>query len=204
MEESSFFKQPILNSPYEYPDRHWELENGQPTMKIIEKRRVAEFITPIPKPKKRRKENDQQILIDTGEIKGLSPDKYDPTSQINKLRAQVDTWRNLPENLWQVTPETARLLKHWRHHKFSNLRPFFCQVEAVETAIWLTEVAPKFGKRGKEFVEYLDDANRYSNPGLSRLALKLATGAGKTTVMSMLIAKKLGISRTSVRRILSV
>ena len=43
---------------------------------------------------------------------------------------------------WQVTPETARLLQHWRHHKFSGVRPFFCQVEAVETAIWLTEVAP--------------------------------------------------------------
>jgi type III restriction enzyme len=43
----------------------------------------------------------------------------------------------------QVTPETARLLQHWRHHKFSGIRPFFCQVEAVETAIWLTEVAPQ-------------------------------------------------------------
>ena len=50
---------------------------------------------------------------------------------------------------WLVTPETARLLHHWRHHQFSGIRPFFCQVEAVETAIWLTEVAPKLGKPGK-------------------------------------------------------
>ena len=51
----SFFDHPILNSPYEYPVRHWELdENGQPTQQIIERRRRAEFITPIPKPKKQK------------------------------------------------------------------------------------------------------------------------------------------------------
>src|SRR5688500_640210 len=50
-----FFERPILNSPYEYPRRHWELdEAGQPTQKIIETRRWARFITPIPKPKKRK------------------------------------------------------------------------------------------------------------------------------------------------------
>ena len=50
-----FFDHPILNSPYSYPERHWELDDqGQPTQKIIEHRRPAEFITPIPKPKKRK------------------------------------------------------------------------------------------------------------------------------------------------------
>jgi type III restriction enzyme len=59
------------------------------------------------------------------------------------VRQHVDTWRSLPNSSqWQVTPETARLLQHWRYHKFSGVRPFFCQVEAAETAIWLTEVAP--------------------------------------------------------------
>ena len=87
----------------------------------------------------------------------------------------------------QVTPETARLLQHWRHHKFNDTRPFFCQVEAVETVIWLTEVAPHF-VAGKSILEHLAAANRDANPELQRLALKLATGAGKTTVMAMLIA----------------
>ena len=51
-----FFEKPILNSPYEYPSRHWELDDsGQPTEQIIEARRFAEFITPIPKPKKQGK-----------------------------------------------------------------------------------------------------------------------------------------------------
>ena len=71
--------------------------------------------------------------------------------------------------------------------QFSGVRPFFCQVEAVETAIWLTEVAPH-SKAGKRLLDHLAAANKDANPDLMRLALKLATGAGKTTVMAMLIA----------------
>ncbi len=183
-----FFERPILNSPYEYPQRHWELDpSGQPTQAIVERRRRADFITPIPKPKK-RSGAQQQITFDEG--LGLSGEAqaYDPTSHINPLRKEVDAWRALPETEWRVTPETARLLKHWRHHEFAGRRPFFCQVEAVETAIWLTEVAPTLGARGRAFLDQLDRSNAEANPGLSRLALKLATGAGKTTVMAMLIA----------------
>ena len=188
--ENQFFERPILNSPYEYPGRHWELdEAGQPTQRITESRRGADFITPIPKPKKQKGSSSQtQMGFDD---KGISTEeqKYDHTAIINSVRDQVDRWRALSNpNDWKVTPETARLLHHWRHHRFSNLRPFFCQVEAVETAIWLTEVAPNMGKTGQGFLDHLKRANHDANPELNRLALKLATGAGKTTVMAMLIA----------------
>ena len=190
-EANPFFDHPILNSPYEMPKRHWELDKeGQPTQRILEVRRRAEFITPIPKPKKsRKKSTGSQDLLVFDEGKGLSTQKqqYDPTSVVNQVRSHVDTWRGLPSSQWQVTPETARLLEHWRHHKFSEQRPFFCQVEAVETLIWLTEVAPN-SQAGKGFLGYLADANKDANPELHRLALKLATGTGKTTVMAMIIA----------------
>ena len=183
-----FFKKPILNSPYEYPSAHWELVDGLPTQNIVSSRRKAEFITPIPKPKKRRDTASLELLDESLGL-GDGSQQYDPISFINELRGHVDTWRALPnEREWMVTPDTARLLKHWRHYEFNGIRPFFCQVEAVEVAIWLTEVAPKMGKRGKKFLDYLKSANEDANPGLQRLALKLATGAGKTTVMSMLIA----------------
>ncbi|MBB3189737.1 BPTD_3080 family restriction endonuclease [Halomonas cerina] len=186
-----FFERPILNSPYEYPGRHWELDDqGQPTQKILEKRRKAEFITPIPKPKK-RKDGGKQATMAFDEGLGLSDDdqQYDHTAVITAVREEVDKWRRLPNpSDWRVTPETARLLQHWRHHDYAGIRPFFCQVEAVETAIWLTEVAPKIGKNGARFLEHLANANNEANPELMRLALKLATGAGKTTVMAMLIA----------------
>jgi len=189
--DNRFFEQPILNSPYEYPSWHWELDKqGQPTQQIIERRRKAEYITPIPKPRKRKVAAAQTDLV-FDEGKGLSTQEqqYDPTPIINLLRSRVDEWRSLPNpNDWQVTPETTRLLKHWRHHPFNNIRPFFCQIEAVETAIWLTEVAPGAGKAGKIFLDHLADANHSANPDLMRLALKLATGTGKTAVMAMLIA----------------
>ncbi len=188
--DNRFFEKPILNSPYASPARHWELDDhGQPTQRIIESRRIASFITPIPKPKKRKDGPSQRpIVFDEG--KGLSTEEqqYDPRPIINELRRRVDRWREIPNpGDWQVTPETARLLQHWRHHSFGDIRPFFCQIEAAETAIWLTEVAPN-DRSGKAFLEQLERANADANPELSRLALKLATGAGKTTVMAMLIA----------------
>ena len=184
-----FFDRPILNSPYEYPARHWELdESGQPTSQILERRRQVSFITPIPKPKKGK---NAQIRLDfDAEAQEIATEgqQYELAQTINSVRNAVDRWRALPDpGQWRVTPETARLLHHWRYYSFNDIRPFFCQAEAVETVIWLTEVAPQLGA-GRQFLEHLDEANEQANPDLARLALKLATGAGKTTVMAMLIA----------------
>lgn len=191
-----FFEKPILNSPYDYPSQHWELdEKGQPTQKILQQRRPAEFVSlvaPIPKPKKRRQgQDDEQQTLAPYDTAGISDEqqKYDLSLFINSVREKVNAWRRLPNPVdWKVTPETARLLQHWRHHKFQSKRPFFCQVEAVETAIWLAEVASSSGKKEKAFLEHVVTVNQAANPELLRVALKLATGAGKTTVMSMLIA----------------
>ena len=70
--DNQFFERPILNSPYDYPAQYWELdEHGQPTQRIIESRRRAEFITPIPKPRKRKEKASQaELVFDEG--KGLS------------------------------------------------------------------------------------------------------------------------------------
>ena len=183
-----FFDRPVLNSPYEYPARHWELDgSGQPTGHILERRRLVSLITPIPKPKKCGQyemgfDEDAQAL-------GSEDQQYELVAIINALRRQVDAWRAIPDpESWRVTPETARLLQHWRSYPFNDIRPFFCQVEAAETAIWLSEVAPGLGNEGRRYLDHLAAANEGANPGLARLALKLATGAGKTTVMAMLIA----------------
>ena len=114
------------------------------------------------------------MVLDEG--KGLSTEEqqYDPTSTINVLRRHVDRWRGLPDSKdWGVTPETARLLQHWRHHDFSDIRPFFCQVEAVETVIWLTEVAP--GQRNQRSTQTsLGGSTRHEPAGEPRAG---ATGA---------------------------
>ena len=185
-----FFDHPVLNSPYQRPEKHWELDDaGQPIQRIIETRRRSQFITPIPKAKKRKANAAAQgsFALDGAGI-STAKQQYDHTSVINKVRGLVDEWRAIPNpDNWHVTPISARLIQHWRQHPFNSIRPFFCQVEATETAIWLTEVANR-SRAGKEILEYLAAANRDANPEIKRLALKLATGAGKTTVMAMLIA----------------
>ncbi len=183
-----FFERPILNSPYAIPSQHWELDgDGQPTQEILQSRRKADFITPIPKPR-RRTAGQASLVFDEGIGLSTKEQAYAHTAVINAVRQEVDAWRRLPAGQWRVTPETARLLDHWRNYPFTGIRPFFCQVEAVETAIWLIEVAPQLGKSGERFLEHLAKSNNDANPELMRLALKLATGAGKTTVMAMLIA----------------
>lgn len=186
----AFFERPILNSPYGYPGRHWELDSdGQPTNQIIGSRRRSDLITPVPKPRKRRLKEQAELMLADRDGLSSAEQEYNPTPIINEIRQHVDSWRNLRSpDQWLVTPETARLLQHWRAHEFQGVRPFFCQIEAVETAIWLTEVAPKLGIKTRKYWEHIRGANEQSNPELLRLALKLATGAGKTTVMAMLIA----------------
>ena len=183
-----FFEKPILNSPYQYPSRHWELDDSGQPVKQVDRRRYASYITPVPKAKRQKSPKAQEAMDFFHDVNAEGDgDVNDPMPFINELRKEIDNWRKLPEEKWGVTAETARLLKHWRSDHFSGIRPFFCQVEAAEVAIWLTEVAPRASVRGKHFLDHLKNANESSNPGLLRLALKLATGAGKTTVMALLI-----------------
>ena len=192
----AFYERPILNSPYEYPGRHWKLDKrGLPTHEIAKRRRTAELISAVPTAKAQAG-RPIQLRLALGE-KDLSTaeQQYNPYPIINRIRKEVDRWRELPEARWGVTPETARLLRHWRHHDFQNLRPFFCQIEAAETAIWLVEVAGVLRQTGENLPprfrtiwNHLHNANARANPELLRIALKMATGSGKTTVMAMLIA----------------
>jgi len=189
----SFYEKPILNSPYVEPALHHDLDDeGQPTDNPPNQgRRRSEQITPVPKPRKRRRkteDNQKAMNLQSGDGISSEEQEYNPTPIINDIRSSVAAWRNLPsQSDWGVTPATAHLLKHWRHHDFQGIRPFFCQIEAVETIIWLTEVARK-QKTYKRFWEHIQGANEQANPELIRLAMKMATGAGKTTVMAMLMA----------------
>lgn len=142
---ASFYEQPILNSPYEAPTRHHALDDdGQPLdAPPVTGRRRSKLITPVPRAKKRARKAEQgSLVLPDAQDLSTTAQEYNPTPIINEIRGHVETWRGIPNTKdWGVTPATARLLQHWRHHEFSGARPFFCQVEAVETCIWLTEVA---------------------------------------------------------------
>ena len=179
---NSFYERPILNSPYAPPSLYHQLDdNGQPLEgEPIKGRRPSKFIVPVPASRKKAAAAQASLDLET----------YTENAKINEIRGYVDTWRAIPNAAdWGVTSSTQRLLEHWRRPKgeWAGPRPFFCQIEAVETMIWLTEVAPRrAATRG--LLDQIAKDNEEANPALFRLAMKMATGSGKTTVMAMLIA----------------
>jgi type III restriction enzyme len=181
---------PILNSPFAEPARHWVLDdNGVPTGVPADGRRRSEFVVPVPPA---RHQVRAQAALDLEDEYG----QRKANDYINEVRTKVGNWRKLGDAGLRssVTPVTARLLQYWRDPARSR-RLFFCQIEAVETAIWLAEVAPKAE------LDRLATLNAEANPELFRIALKLATGAGKTTVMAMLIAwQTLNVARARASR----
>ncbi len=166
---------PILNSPFEEPRRHFRFSDDGITDEVVEARRSAGYFVPVPQPKKKGK----QLVLDTEWTK----DRFKEAEFVNRVRGRVNVWR---QQRWPgVTNTTARLLQHWTSPERER-RLFFCQLEAAETAIYLAEVAPKTGDGWIE--ASLSEANESVNPGLYRVAFKMATGSGKTVVMGMLIA----------------
>ncbi len=177
---NTFYDRPILNSPYAKPTAYHPLdEHGQPLdTPPVSGRRPSKFVVPVPKARRQGAAKQGTLALET----------YDDNAIINEIRSHVDSWRDLaPGTDWGVTPSTQHLLEHWRHHEYANQRPFFCQIEAVETLIWLTEVA-RSRTRYAHIWRSIQAANAEANPDLLRLALKMATGAGKTSVMAMIVA----------------
>lgn len=167
---------PVLNSPFDEPQRHFKFSDDGITDEIIAARRVSQYFIPIPRPRKR---NARQLSLETE----WTADRIQENQFINAVRQRVALWRQ--GGYAGITSATRRLLDHWRNPERER-RLFFCQIEALETAIYLTEVARKYGDAWIE--NALRDANAASNPLLYRIAFKMATGSGKTAVMAMLIA----------------
>ena len=173
---------PILNGPYDPPTEHFVIGPNGPTGEKREGRRPSESFIPIPQERKGRgkvSQSAQQLEIDFD----LTGERREVNDTINGLRRDVELWRTRGYD--GVTPITRKLLLHWADADREN-RTLFCQRDAAETAIFLTEVA---GRRGyTDWRLPIDAANAEHNSGLPRVALKMATGTGKTVLMGMLIA----------------
>lgn len=178
---AAVIENPIINSPYAEPAEHWELdERGQPTGQRVPGRRPSETWMPVPRARKGRRTaaGIQRDLFFDGIL-----EERKGQDVIGNIRSEVDRWRK--SGYPNITPTTRRLLEYWTEPTRER-KLFFAQVEAVETAIYLTEVGTKLGRPWMR--AHLEEANQEHNAGLPRVALKMATGAGKTVVMAMLIA----------------
>ena len=167
---------PIINSPFDEPNRHFRFTDEGITNEIVDGRRTSAYFVPIAKPKKK---GAKQLHFDTEWTK----DRIEENKLVNDIRRRVAQWRQ--GGYLGVTPTTARLIAYWTDPTREK-KLFFCQNEALETAIYIAEVARKYGDAWIE--NSIRDANDTSNPGLPRTAFKMATGSGKTVVMAMFIA----------------
>ncbi|MCS6297453.1 MAG: DEAD/DEAH box helicase family protein [Nitrospira sp.] len=191
---------PILCSPYKEPDQHWLYDTRTGIPSKMPKRRPASYWF-----KTERTGSTQMSL--------LAEEERDDLPLVNALREDVKRWH---ESGWENASETTkRLLRHWWREDRSR-RLFFCQVEAVETIIYLQEIlaqgkkprwTPKLGVdeylslcKGKnprpdewltKIAQHPKLVDIPHEPGLRpipRYAAKMATGSGKTVVMAMLIS----------------
>ena len=167
---------PVINFPFEEPKRHFRFSDEGITNEILESRRKSAYFIPVPRS---RKKSQAGTLFDTE----WTEDRIEENEFINQIRSRVSLWRSRGRP--GISRTTARLLDHWARLDREN-RLFFCQIEALETIIYVTEAAAKQGDRWIE--NRLREEKEKSNPLLYRIAFKMATGSGKTVVMAMLIA----------------
>ncbi|MHC5748068.1 MAG: DEAD/DEAH box helicase family protein [Nostoc sp.] len=171
---------PIINSAFSEPKQHFQFDDDGITDNIVESRRISHYFIPIAPPKKKGKQSQQLELDLDGE---WTQARVKPNEFINYVRGKVGLWRR--GGYVGITPTTRRLLEYWQNPERER-KLYFCQIEALETVIYITEVAKKYGDNWIE--NQLHQFNADANPLLSRIACKMATGSGKTLVMSMIIA----------------
>lgn len=150
----------IVNNPYKEPDKYWLYDRDDQSFKLLEGRRKSGYW----------KKSDQRLDQN-------DPGQFIEIELVNRIRPRIKKWRE--ENYPNITPITKNLLEFWKNTKErdQNQNPFFCQFEAVETAIWLLEGLDS----EKQGISIPKDGDWI------RECFKLATGTGKTVVMSMLI-----------------
>lgn len=151
----------IINSPYEEPSRYWKYDRESRLFSKEEGRRPAGYVVATP-----------------GSKSFDDPGRFVPLPLVNKIRPRVRAWKE--SGYPGITGITKRLLDHWKNEEEREHRKFFfCQIEAIETLIWLREAS----SAEKQGIDISGDGGPFT-----RLCSKMATGSGKTIVMAMLIA----------------
>ncbi|MDR2394612.1 MAG: DEAD/DEAH box helicase family protein [Treponema sp.] len=150
----------IINSPYDEPAEYWDYDSALQSWVRKPGRRPAGYTVATP---------GSDSFNDSG--------MFIQIPRINQIRDRVKAWRQ--NNYPGITGTTRKLITHWNNRKTRDYPFFFCQLDAIETLIWLTE-APEADKTG---IDIKGDGGAFK-----RLCTKLCTGGGKTTVMAMLIA----------------
>lgn len=175
MPPPTVIENPIINSPFREPTRYFKFDEDGITNIQVEGRRPSSYFVPIANPKKKGKQNTLETQ--------WTKDREKESDDINRIRQRVSIWR---QKGWpDVTPTTRMLLEHWTNPDRER-KLFFCQVEALETLIYINEASVKAGDAWIE--NRIKEVCQVAGTPLYRQACKMATGTGKTFLMAMLVA----------------
>jgi type III restriction enzyme len=152
----------IINSPYEEPKLYWKRDERTGEFFKESGRRPAGYVVA----------NPESTSLD-------DPGRFIPIELVEAIRPRIKSWREA--GYPGATGTTRKLLEHWWNIELRREmnRFFFCQLDAIETLIWLIE-SPASERTG---IEIPNDGGLFR-----RYCSKMATGSGKTIVMGMLIA----------------
>jgi len=128
---------PILNAPFVEPVRHFRFTDDGITDEIIEARRISSYFIPIARPRSRGKQDQLQAAFED-----WTADRIEENKLVNRIRERVQLWRR--GHYAGVSTTTRLLLDYWNNPEREK-KLFFCQIEALETLIYVTEVAGRYG-----------------------------------------------------------
>src|SRR5689334_19340642 len=117
---------PVINSPFVEPGRHFRFDEDGITSEVEEGRRPSSYFVPIARPKAK----GRQLTFETE----WTRDRIEENRLVNQIRRRVGLWRQ--GGYIGVTPTTAKLLQYWTDEEREK-KLFFCQIEALETAIYV-------------------------------------------------------------------
>jgi type III restriction enzyme len=167
--------EPILNSPFEEPREHWRIEPNEEPRRERGRRPSFYFYRPP--------------SVDRGDVPGDAAGTKIELKLVNRIRERVKAWREDPGESYPGITRTTRELLQWWRMEGRQQRLFFAQLEAVETVVFLVEGRADL-RQGVELPsdEPSEERKAEGYKAFRRLACKMATGSGKTTVMGMLAA----------------
>lgn len=162
---------PVLNNPYDQPTKHWMLnDRGTATGELGEGRRPSAPYPTVPRA--------------GGRPRKVSKAELQMHDRINLIREKVEAWRTA--GYPGISATIALLLRHWRGET-ARIRPFYCQVVAIETLVWLCDADPHDDPKLNSLRKSISKVCENHNGDILRYATKMATGTGKTMVMGMII-----------------
>ena len=159
---------PVICSAFREPERHFKFSDDGITDETLDDRRPSSYFVPIARPKKK---NPLQLSFDTEWTK----DRIEENKLVNQIRVPHKTVATRRVQRGDTNNGQDFLPTGMIRSVKKNC--FFCQIEALETAIYITEVARKYNDAWIE--NTIREANDSSNPGLPRMAFKMATGSAK-------------------------